>query len=569
VIGVRVVAIRVDDSDRQSEVRRGHVYEHRITKRLPARRPKRSLTPHSSRSPRDYPRATLASKTASQYGEPVGLGTIHGATMSRRASITVGISMFLSSVATAQSPRLELTPCTLPGVAADAGARCGTLTVHENRATRRGRTIGLRVVVFPATGPSRKDDPIFFIAGGPGSSVVDDEAAFIALDSAGLRAQRDLVLVDQRGTGGSAPLICQFYGPPDSLQSFLGDFMPPAGVRRCRETYAKRADVTQYTTTIAVEDLDDVRAALGARQINLTGGSYGTRAAQEYMRRHPDRVRTATLFGLVPPSERMPQHFARDAQNSLDAVVAECAADTACRTAFPRLADDIRAVFDGLTRAPARVTVEHPGTKQPVTVTLSRDMVAETLRYMLYRSAGASLVPAAMHQAATGDFTWLARRSLRARWAGGKGTFDGLYVAITCMEDVPMTDAAREAVEARGTFLGDYRMRNQRAACEAWGRAPVPADFVTPVSSKAPVLLVTGAYDPVTPPRNAVEVARTLPNSLTIVVPSGGHGLDGLDGLACIDRIQREVIERGSVAGIDTSCVSKIRRPEFPTVLPR
>jgi pimeloyl-ACP methyl ester carboxylesterase len=200
---------------------------------------------------------------------------------------------------------------------------------------------------------------------------------------------------------------------------------------------------------------------------------------------------------------------------------------------------------------------------------LSRDMVAETLRYMLYQSGAASLVPAAMHQAATGDFTWLARRSLRARWASGKGTFDGLYLAITCAEDVPMMDATREAADAKGTFLGDYRMRQQQAACEIWGRSPVPADFVTPVRSNAAVLLVTGALDPVTPPRNAVEVARTLPSSVYVVVPSGGHGLDGLEGLSCIDRLQREVIERGSVAGLDTSCVSKIRRPGFPTALPR
>src|SRR6185295_8855551 len=158
---------------------------------------------------------------------------------------------------------------------------------------------------------------------------------------------------------------------------FLGDFTPAAAVRRCRETYAKDTDVSQYTTSIAVDDLDDVRVALGAEQINLVGGSYGTRAAQEYMRRHPTHVRSATLFGLVPPSERMPEHFAADAQHSLDAVIAECAANTACRAAFPTLAADVRTVFDRLARAPVSVTLEHPRTKSPMTVSLTRDMVAE------------------------------------------------------------------------------------------------------------------------------------------------------------------------------------------------
>jgi pimeloyl-ACP methyl ester carboxylesterase len=395
------------------------------------------------------------------------------------------------------------------------------------------------------------------------------DADGIALDSAGLRARRDLVLVDQRGTGGSHPIRCAFYGPPDSLQSFLGDFTPPAAVRRCRERYGKDSDVSQYTTSIAVDDLDEVRAALGAEQVNLVGASYGTRAAQEYMRRHPTRVRSATLFGLVPPSERMPQHFAADAQRALDATIAECRADAACNAAFPKFADDVRTVFDGLTRAPVTASVQHPRTNRVVTVSLTRDMVAETLRYMLYVSASASLVPAAMHQAATGDFTWLARRSLRARGAfSGDGSFDGLYLAITCVEDLPGADAAREATEAKGTFLGDYRMRQQKAACDAWGSSRVPAEFFTPVRSTAAVLLVTGANDPVTPPRNAAEVARTLPNSVNIVVPYGGHGLDGLDGLSCIDKLQHDVIERASVAGLDTGCVSRIRRPGFPTKLP-
>jgi len=467
------------------------------------------------------------------------------------------------------TPRLALARCSLPGVDASANPQCGTLTVFENRATRRGRTIDLRVVVLPATGPERVRDPVFFIAGGPGSSIVE-EAGGLARHPAGLRERRDFVLVDQRGTGGSAAINCPFYGPPDSLQSFLGEFMPPDAVRRCREMYAAERDLTQYTTTIAAADLDHVRAALGAERINLSGGSYGTRAAQEYIRRYPDRVRAATLFGLVPPSLHMPQRFAHDAQRALDAVVAECAADAACRAAFPRVAEEVKAVFGRLRAAPVRVTVEHPRTGRPTTVTLGYDMVAETLRYMLYQSTGAALVPVAMHRAANGDFTWLARRALRERGAmTGTGMFDGVYLAITCMEDVPFTDSTREAAEAKGTFLGEYRMRQQRAACGMWGRTPVSRDFHTPVRSDVPVLLVTGANDPVTPPRYAAEVARTMRNNLTIVVPFGGHALAGLDGVACIHRLQREVIERASVAGLDTSCVAQIRRRGFPTELPR
>ena len=474
-----------------------------------------------------------------------------------------------SSNVVSTPPKLTLTPCTPEGISASVGARCGTLSVYENRATRQGRTIGLRVVVLPATGKNRAADPVFYLEGGPGASVVEGVADIAAEDSA-LRRNRDLVLVDQRGTGGSYPLMCNFYGPPDSIQSYLGDFTRPADVRRCREKLSAIADLTQYTTTVAVADLDDVRSALGAERVNLTGGSYATRFAQEYMRRYATRVRTATLFGLVPPSEAIPQHFGIDAQRSLDAVIAECRGDSACHAAFPRLSDEVRGVFEQLSRGPATASIRHPQTGQPVTVKMSRNMVAETLRYMLYQSGATSLIPAALHKAASGDYDWLAQRAFRARSApNGAGIFEGIYIAITCAEDLPFTDPAREADEARNTFLGDYRMRQQRAACDTWGSSPVPADFRTPLKSDVPVLLVTGSYDPVTPPRYAAEVARSLTNVVNVVVPFGGHGLFGLAGLDCVDRLMRETIERGSVAGLDVSCVAKIRRPGFPTELPQ
>jgi hypothetical protein len=197
-------------------------------------------------------------------------------------------------------------------------------------------------------------------------------------------------------------------------------------------------------------------------------------------------------------------------------------------------------------------------------------MFAETLRYMLYSSVDAALVPAAIDRAAKGDFTWWARRALRERGAmTGNGDFDGLYLAITCAEDVPRTDAAKEAVDANGTFLGYYRMQQQRDACAIWGGSPVPRDFHGPVNSKAAVLLVTGANDPVTPPQYANAVAAMLMNRLNVVVPFGAHGLGGLEGIECVDRLRHDLVERGSVEGLDTSCIAGIKRRGFPTELPR
>ena len=202
------------------------------------------------------------------------------------------------------------------------------------------------------------------------------------------------MFVDQRGSAGeSHPLTCDFYGPPDSLQSYLGDFLPPDAVRRCRDQLARTSDLTQYTTSIAMDDLDDVRAALGYEKINLVGGSYGTRAALVFARQHPSSVRTLTLQGIVPPTVLMPQHFARDAQRSLDGVLGDCEQDAQCHAAFPALRADVTKVFERLRSGPVPVTVTDSRTHARRTVQLPYDMVAETVRYMLYVSAGASYIP--------------------------------------------------------------------------------------------------------------------------------------------------------------------------------
>src|SRR5688572_3960416 len=188
-------------------------------------------------------------------------------------------------------PSLELKTCQVRGIKGDA--KCGTLEVFENRATRKGRKIPINVVVLPATGAKREPDALFYFAGGPGSAATEDAPGFVDI-LARIREHRDLVFVDQRGTGQSNPLNCNLFNPADP-QSFFGSFFPVDDVRKCREQLEPKADLTLYTTEIAMDDLDEVRAALGYEQINLYGASYGTRAALVYLRQHPKHVRTAML----------------------------------------------------------------------------------------------------------------------------------------------------------------------------------------------------------------------------------------------------------------------------------
>ncbi len=470
-----------------------------------------------------------------------------------------------------QSRTISLAPCDVQG--AEGKARCGTYEVFENRATKKGRKISLKIVVMPAIGPERAPDPWFYIPGGPGSSATED-APGIAQAFAKIQERRDLVFVDQRGTGGSHPLDCAFFNPSD-LQSYLGYFFPLEDVKKCREQLEAKADLTLYTTPIAMDDLDEVRAALGYDRINIFGASYGTRASLVYLKRHPDHVRTVMLQGVAPTNQFMPYDFPQANERALQGVLVECAADERCAKAFPNLRAEAGAVLERLLKGPVEVEVRSPGetggqgegaTRRNALrtkVRLSRDLAAEAIRYLLYHPVGASQVPLFLHHAAQGDFVALAESALNFRRHLVATGSNGLYLSITCAEDLPWIKPGEGERLAANTFLGDYRLRQQREACALWPRAAIPAHYSEPTKSSAPVLILTGEWDPVTPPANGDAAARHLSNSLHIIVPHGAHGLGGLDGIECLGRLIAEFVKHGTVKGLDTACVKGIRRKGF------
>lgn len=454
-------------------------------------------------------------------------------------------------------PRLTLGACTNPDLPKDA--RCGTYEVFENRAARKGRKISLRVVVLPALGPDRKPDAITVFGGGPGQASVRWGVG-LSQELAPLRQHRDFLLVDMRGTGGSAPLNC-----PEMLdaQAFLDSFTPAAGARACAERLRKTADLTQYTTGNAVDDVDEVRAALGYPQVDAVGGSYGTRAVLVYLRRHPDRVRAAILHGVVPTHDRSPLFFARGAQKALDGRAAECAADPACARAFPRFKEEVAEILARAEREPVRVQLTDPKSGKPYEIRLSRGGVAQAVRSMLYNPSDAAELPLRVHLAAQGDWKPLAETA--ASYARGltSDISEGYFLSVTCAEDVPFIRDEEIPAAVAGTFLGDFRIRNQRAACAEWPVAKVPESFQRPVVSDVPSLVIAGELDPATPPEDGDRAARALRHSRYVLVPGGGHGLDGLTGQECINTLWIKTIEDGSVDRLDTSCVAKMKRPAF------
>ena len=464
-----------------------------------------------------------------------------------------------------QSQSIKLVPCEVPGASPDAKLKvmCGSLDVFEDRAKRSGRKINIAVQVYPATGPKKEPDPLFYIAGGPGSSAIED-APYIAEDFAKVRETRDLVFVDQRGTGSSNGLVCELFDPAD-VQSYLGHWNPPERVRECRKQLEKKADLRLYVTTLAMDDLDDVRAALGYGKIDLFGGSYGTRAAQTFINRHGRNVRSAVLHGVSTPDQYMPRDFPQQTESALQGLFDECLADAACKAAFPNVRDDARKTLAALKKGPVEVESKPAPDAKPIKVKLSRDLAGEAVRYMLYQTRSAGRIPLYLHLAAEGNFAPLAGAAIMYRKQVVATGATGLYLSITCAEDLPFIT---KAPSNEDTFLGDYRYRQMKEACAEWPQGTVEKGYGDPVRSDVPVLITTGSLDPVTPPLYGDRISRNLPNSLHVIVPAGGHGFGGLQGIDCVSNLIADFVRTASVKGLDTSCVKTMRREGFITKLP-
>ncbi len=469
------------------------------------------------------------------------------------------------AVSPAQSPgapSLVLDDCLLaaPGLTARVEARCGSFAVPEDRAQPAGRTIDLRVAVVPAVSRSPQPDPLFFLAGGPGQAATESYVSLAFAFDAVSRG-RDIVLVDQRGTGGSNPLRCPAGADdPAALTMTEAEALAQrdADLAGCLE--ALDADPRFYTTPVHAQDLDAVRAALGYHQINLYGVSYGTRAALTYLQMYPDRVRAVILDGVAPQDEPLGLDVARDAQRALDMIFSRCQADAGCSARVP----GVRAEFDDLlarlgAEAPV-ISLAHPLTNQPTELRLTRSGVASAVRLLSYAPETVALLPLLIHTAAQGDYGPLAAQLLVVSEDLERSLSAGLNASVLCAEDAPFIDAAAARQANLGTYLGGLQTDELARLCAIWPRGGLPAGFKQPVRSDVPVLLLSGEADPVTPPENGAQAARTLPNSLHLIAPGQGHNVI-LRG--CLPRLAFEFIDAGRVDGLDTACADTLAPAPF------
>lgn len=470
-------------------------------------------------------------------------------------TLLLGLAALVAGCAPGDSPpfRLALADCRLPGV--ETPARCGTYEVFEDRASGKGRRIGIKVAVLAAKRRSTEPDPIVVLAGGPGQGAIA-LAPQVGPLFARLARTRDIVLVDQRGTGGSNALACEGE-EGETLQSVFEDAMPEKLVRDCLERLD--GDPRHYATPTAMADLDEVLGALGYAKVNLWGGSYGTRAALEFLRRFPGRVRTVTLDGVAPAGMKLPLSFVADGEAAFEKLLAECEREEGCGRAYPQLRAQARALRERLAAQPARVEIADPVTGEGLGVKVTQNVLLSGIFRPLYSPELSSLLPYAIDRAAVGDFNALLAQNLEFSGELAENLAVGMHLSVVCSEDVPHIGAA-DLAKATRAFFGRALVDDFLRACAIWPRAQLPADYAEPVKSDLPVLILSGGIDPATPPRHGDRVAATLSRSRHFVAPNLSHGVSSH---GCAPRLIESFVNAGSADSLDGSCLARLPRPLF------
>jgi pimeloyl-ACP methyl ester carboxylesterase len=453
------------------------------------------------------------------------------------------LSLFVIALQSAAIARAAdiLSPCKLPGVA--RAAKCGSVEVPENWDQPAGRKLSIAVAVIPAEAAGSHNDPLVPLMGGPGEATIGGAEDY--LDAWGpMMRERDLLLVDQRGTGKSGALPCPLFDPKNPGAS-LRDLFPVAPIERCTKELRARADLTQYTYAHFARDLEHVRRTLGYGQLNLHAGSYGTRAAQFYLRAYPQSVRTVYLGSVVPLDVPTPLTMAKTAESARNQTFDACAADPACKAAFPNLRSEFSAIVQQLESG-----------KAPI----ARGRAAEWFRSRTYRPYSSTDLPWIIHRAHAGDWSPIvASIQSGAQGADAELSF-GLFLAITCNDDIAFIREEDIARETGGTFLGDYRVRQQQAACRYFPKVAAPTDR-TPPKSAVPTLFVSGANDAATPLWFTQRVAANFSERAEVVVVGQGH----TEWNDCIAGLWNQLLRDGSVHNVRGKTCEAVPRPPFKT----
>lgn len=435
---------------------------------------------------------------------------------------------------------------------------CGDFEVAENPRDPQSRKIHLNVARLPAISARPESDPLFIFAGGPGQAateIIVPLYSFIAK----INQQRDVVFIDQRGTGHSHPLDCEPTEPFNYDLSFQAvEKIQLDGLKECLENFD--ADLQFYTTPYAIDDFNAVREALGYEKINLWGGSYGTRAALVYLRRHPQTVRSVILDGVAPVDMKIPQYFSSDAEDAMQRVLTLCENNASCSQQFGDIKNTLKTVVQRLDENPQRIVLRHPATQEDMPVQVSGELISSYFRLSLYSREMSALLPWLIQAIHDEDYRALSVMISSAETTLG-GLSIGLQYSVLCNEDI--REAVIEDAQQKDDNLLELNLTaGMKKVCEFWPTASLPDNYNEPVKSDIPTLILSGELDPVTPPYWGEKTAQTLSNSHHVIV-SGAH--HGVSTLGCVPDMLDQFIQTTTFDALNENCVKKIQ-PHLPFV---
>ncbi|KZC38401.1 MULTISPECIES: alpha/beta hydrolase [Rhodanobacter] len=451
---------------------------------------------------------------------------------------------------------VTLSACELaqPNSGLSTAAWCADFPVPENRDDPHIRTIKLKLAVLRSRAQVASPDMLAFLAGGPGQAATDS-AGTVASVLKPLLAHRHVLLLDQRGTGGSNALDCKATAEattPADDSTFDADKLRAAAAA-CLKQLAGHADPRYYTTTIAAQDLEDVRKALGAPPLDLVGVSYGTRMAQQYLRRFPDAVRSVVLDSAVPNELALGEDFARNLDDALKAQFVRCTAEPACKAKFGDPDQTLYQLRDALRANPHQVSFRDPQNYQTVKRMLDEDALASVVRMFAYTPATAALLPLSIDAAARGDVGPLLGQAKLLSGELSELMGSGMQYSVICAEDADLLTARPQDAQ---TMLGTRMVDALKAVCSVWPKGTRPVDFHAPLKTAKPVLLLAGQYDPVTPPRYADEVAKGLPNARVLVLKGQAHSVMAT---GCTPQLIQHFVEQPEPKTLDASCLDRLQ----------
>jgi pimeloyl-ACP methyl ester carboxylesterase len=451
---------------------------------------------------------------------------------------------------------LAFTSCELaqPHSGTTTAAWCAPFQVPEDWDAPEGRHIDLKLALVRSDAQVAERDLVVLLAGGPGEAATESYAG-VAGALAPLRKHRHVLLLDQRGTGGSHALTCpqraDAAGNPATASGEDLDGLR-AAMRECLATIAQDADPALYTTSAAVRDLEAVRQALGAPRFDLVGVSYGTRVAQQYLRRYPDGVRSVVLDSVVPNELALGSEFATNLDAALRAQFAECAKSPACEETFGDTYANLHALHERLAAQPVEVDYRDPRSFEERTRTLDGGTLVGLVRLFAYTPETSALLPLAIAEAGHGNYAPLLGQADLVEDLTGDLATSGMQFSVICAEDA---DLLEPRPQDAGLLLGDELGAAFRAACEVWPRGTRPADFHEPIESDKPVLVLEGEFDPVTPPRYGEAVVEGLANGRLLVARGQGHNVIGR---GCIPTLVERFVETLDAAALDAGCLADL-----------